>query len=42
MTIREINLGDVGIITRMRIQLLDEVTEDPCRKDWTAVSITLF
>ena len=29
MTIREINLGDVGIITRMRIQMLDEVTEDP-------------
>lgn len=29
MTIREINLGDVGIITRMRIQMLDEVTEEP-------------
>ena len=29
MTIREINLGDVGIITRMRIQMLDEVTEQP-------------
>ena len=29
MTIREINLGDVGIITRMRIQMLDEVTEGP-------------
>jgi GNAT superfamily N-acetyltransferase len=27
MTIREINLGDVGIITRMRIQMLDEVTD---------------
>ena len=29
MTIREINLGDVGIITRMRIQMLDEVTDGP-------------
>lgn len=29
MTIREINLGDVGIITRMRIQMLDEVTDQP-------------
>ena len=29
MTIREINLGDVGIITRMRIEMLDEVTEEP-------------
>ena len=29
MIIREINLGDVGIITRMRIQMLDEVTEEP-------------
>ena len=29
MTIREINLGDVGIITRMRIQMLDEVTQEP-------------
>lgn len=29
MTIREINLGDVGTITRMRMQMLDEVTEDP-------------
>ena len=29
MTIREINLGDVGIITRMRIQMLDEVTDRP-------------
>ena len=29
MTIREINPGDVGIITRMRLQMLDEVTEDP-------------
>lgn len=29
MTIREINLGDVGTITRMRIQMLDEVTEEP-------------
>ena len=29
MTIREINLGDVGIITRMRIQMLDEVTDEP-------------
>ena len=29
MTIREINLGDVGIITRMRVQMLEEVTEKP-------------
>ena len=29
MTIREINPDDVGIITQMRIQMLDEVTEDP-------------
>jgi GNAT superfamily N-acetyltransferase len=29
MTIREIILGDVGIITRMRIQMLDEVTDQP-------------
>lgn len=29
MTIREINLGDVGTITRMRMQMLDEVTEEP-------------
>ena len=29
MNIREINLGDVGIITRMRIQMLDEVTPEP-------------
>ena len=29
MIIREINPGDVGIITRMRIQMLDEVTEQP-------------
>ena len=29
MTIREINLGDVGTITRMRIQMLDEVTDQP-------------
>lgn len=29
MIIREINLGDVGIITQMRIQMLDEVTEEP-------------
>jgi GNAT superfamily N-acetyltransferase len=29
MTIREINLGDVGIITRMRIRMLDEVTDQP-------------
>ena len=29
MIIREINLGDAGIITRMRIQMLDEVTEEP-------------
>ena len=29
MTIREINLGDVGIITQMRIQMLDEVTDEP-------------
>ena len=27
--LREINLGDVGIITRMRIQMLDEVTPEP-------------
>ena len=33
MTIREINLGDVGIITRMRIQMLDEVTEQPLPED---------
>lgn len=32
MTIREINLGDVGIITRMRIQMLDEVTDQPLPK----------
>jgi len=29
MTIREINLGDAGIITRMRIQMLEEVTQAP-------------
>ena len=29
MTIRDINLGDVGVITRMRIQMLDEVTQEP-------------
>ena len=29
MIIREIDLGDVGTITRMRIQMLDEVTQDP-------------
>ena len=29
MTIREINLGDVGIITRMRIQMLEEVSDQP-------------
>ena len=29
MTIREINLGDVGMITRMRTQMLDEVTDTP-------------
>ena len=29
MTIREINLGDVGTITQMRIQMLDEVTDEP-------------
>ena len=29
MRIREINLGDVGTITRMRLQMLDEVTEEP-------------
>lgn len=29
MTIREINLGDVSIITRMRIQMLDEVADTP-------------
>lgn len=29
MTIREINLGDVGIITQMRIQMLGEVTGQP-------------
>jgi GNAT superfamily N-acetyltransferase len=29
MTIREINLGDVGTITRMRLQMLDEVTDEP-------------
>ena len=33
MTIREINLGDAGIITRMRIQMLDEVTEKPLPED---------
>lgn len=33
MNIREINLGDVGIITRMRIQMLDEVTEQPLPED---------
>lgn len=27
MTIREINLGDVSIITRMRLQMLEEVTD---------------
>ena len=29
MIIRGINLGDAGTITRMRIQMLDEVTEEP-------------
>ena len=29
MRIREINLGDVGTITRMRLQMLDEVTDEP-------------
>ena len=29
MTIREINLGDAGIITRMRIQMLEEVSDRP-------------
>ena len=29
MIIREINAGDIEIIARMRVQMLDEVTEDP-------------
>lgn len=29
MTIREINLGDAGIITRMRMRMLEEVTDQP-------------
>ena len=29
MLIREINAGDIDTIARMRVQMLDEVTEDP-------------
>ena len=29
MTFREINLGDAGIITRMRMRMLEEVTDEP-------------